>query len=552
MAILAASITTIGGKPILSRQFHSLTKDRVIELLSNFQNLVSTASKNHTFIEDDHVRFVYKPFDDYYIILLTNKQSNIIQDLQTLNIFADCINDYLNGYNEFEIFNNAFQILSIFDEIVTMGGLLENVTASQVETYLKMESYEEKIQDIIEKNKEIEATEERKRRAKEIARREQMKKLGNDFGLNDLQPQFQHSNNDTSNLNNALNSYYSNASPAAQQSYQNQIHSQQNTFAHTTTTPTANRANNGMKLSRTSTTPSTRRQISSNTFTSSSSAPPVVEKIKPKNNGILITVNENLKTSLTREGDVQNSELKGALELRINNEELSHTMIKLNDKDLINNRKYKFETHPNIDKKTFLNDALISLKDKSKSFPANDQSRSLLRWRKIGNMDDNSLVPILFTTWVSENTDSNNNTNNSLYDLTIEININDELVDNIDSIKNLLFTIPILPQIDIKINEDNNDCNAQIISINDEQGVIIKIDEITIDHTDTANNNFVFGLTVDAETEESIFPIDIAFDCKTLKSLIGIEIDSVLDSTNNEPLPYDVINQISTNDFAIM
>lgn len=41
-----------------------------------------------------------------------------------------------------------------------------------------MESHEERIQEIIERNKEIEATEERKRRAKEIARKEHERKHG--------------------------------------------------------------------------------------------------------------------------------------------------------------------------------------------------------------------------------------------------------------------------------------------------------------------------------------------------------------------------------------
>ena len=217
MVVLAASITTRTGKPLLSRQFREITKDRVLELLSNFQSLVTNLSSEHTFVEDEHVRYVYKPFDDYYIILITNRQSNIIQDLSTLNLFAQTVNSYLSSYEESEMYDNAFEILSSFDEIVVMG-YKENLSITQVNTYLAMESHEERIQEIIERNKEFEATEERKRRAKEIARREQERKMGlpsADFTA----PSTNFMPGSDPNIASAYNSYYSHASPAAQQSY---------------------------------------------------------------------------------------------------------------------------------------------------------------------------------------------------------------------------------------------------------------------------------------------------------------------------------------------
>lgn len=97
MVVLAVSITTRSGKPLLSRQFRDISKDRVTELLSNFQGLVANSSSQHTFVEDEHVRYVYKPFDDYYIILITNRQSNIIQDLDTLNLFSQTVNSSLRS-----------------------------------------------------------------------------------------------------------------------------------------------------------------------------------------------------------------------------------------------------------------------------------------------------------------------------------------------------------------------------------------------------------------------------------------------------------------------
>lgn len=212
------------GKPLLSRQFKDLSKDRVLELLSNFQNLVSEISSDHTFVEDKHVRYVYRPFDNYYIILITNRQSNIIKDLATLNLFSQTINSYLSSFQDQEIFHNAFEILSSFDEIVSMGGYKENLSFTQVQTYLSMESHEERIQEIIERNKEIEATEERKRRAKEIARKEHERKHGFMSSNGDYDGANRFMGSKDPNVTNAINSYYSHASPAAQQSYLQSSH----------------------------------------------------------------------------------------------------------------------------------------------------------------------------------------------------------------------------------------------------------------------------------------------------------------------------------------
>jgi hypothetical protein len=74
------------------------------------------------------------------------------------------------------ILHHSFDLLCAFDEVVSLG-YKENVTLSQVRSVLEGESHEEKIQEIIARNKEAEAKEELKRRAKqlEMQRREQQR-----------------------------------------------------------------------------------------------------------------------------------------------------------------------------------------------------------------------------------------------------------------------------------------------------------------------------------------------------------------------------------------
>ena len=46
----------------------------------SFTKLVS-AGKEHTHVDTDVVRYVYQPLEELYLVLITNKSSNILQDL---------------------------------------------------------------------------------------------------------------------------------------------------------------------------------------------------------------------------------------------------------------------------------------------------------------------------------------------------------------------------------------------------------------------------------------------------------------------------------------
>ncbi|KAG8994980.1 hypothetical protein FRB90_000291, partial [Tulasnella sp. 427] len=176
MVVLAASICTRSGKPVISRQFRDMPKSRIESLLTSFPKLIPAGSQ-HTSVETADVRYVYQPLEDLYILIITNKASNILQDIDTLHLFARVTSDMCRSADEKEIHRNAFELLGAFDEIVSLG-YREQVNLMQIRSVLEMESHEEKIQEIIARNKEAEAKEELKRRAKqlEMQRREQSRR----------------------------------------------------------------------------------------------------------------------------------------------------------------------------------------------------------------------------------------------------------------------------------------------------------------------------------------------------------------------------------------
>ncbi len=49
----------------------------------------------HTFIDTDAVRYVYQPMEQLYLLLITNKQSNIMEDLETLRTVAKIVTEHI-------------------------------------------------------------------------------------------------------------------------------------------------------------------------------------------------------------------------------------------------------------------------------------------------------------------------------------------------------------------------------------------------------------------------------------------------------------------------
>ena len=75
---------------LVSRQFVDMTRIRIEGLLAAFPKLVGTG-KQHTYVETENVRYVYQPIEALYLLLVTNKQSNILEDLETLRLLSKLV-----------------------------------------------------------------------------------------------------------------------------------------------------------------------------------------------------------------------------------------------------------------------------------------------------------------------------------------------------------------------------------------------------------------------------------------------------------------------------
>ncbi|KAJ2368503.1 coatomer subunit delta, partial [Coemansia sp. RSA 2610] len=153
------------GETLASRQFVEMPRTRIEGLLASFPKLM-VPGQQHTTVETDTIRYLYQPIgEEMYAVLITSRQNNIVQDMDTLHLMARAVSDICDVGDQQDVVLHGFDVILAFDEIIAQG-YRDNVDLAKLRTIMEMESHEEKIQEIIERNKEREAKQELKRHAK--------------------------------------------------------------------------------------------------------------------------------------------------------------------------------------------------------------------------------------------------------------------------------------------------------------------------------------------------------------------------------------------------
>lgn len=159
--ILSAAIVDKNGSIYVARQYCEMTRAKVEALYIAFSRLI-TKGKQHTIIDTNEVRYIYQAINDFYSVIITDKHSNILEDIKTLRLFVGAINEYASLgkglINEESITQSRFDLLFVFDEIVSLGvRQIDNL--QQLRTVMDMKSQEEKafMESLTKKEKEAKA-----------------------------------------------------------------------------------------------------------------------------------------------------------------------------------------------------------------------------------------------------------------------------------------------------------------------------------------------------------------------------------------------------------
>lgn len=106
---------------------------------------------------------MYQPLESFFVLIITNKTSNIVEDLHTIQLLAKLVPDICGSLSEASVRDKQFELIFGFDELLTAGGHSENINLQQVRVNMDMESHEEKLHNMILESKRAAAKDDMKR-----------------------------------------------------------------------------------------------------------------------------------------------------------------------------------------------------------------------------------------------------------------------------------------------------------------------------------------------------------------------------------------------------
>lgn len=493
-------------------------------------------------METESVRYLYQPLESLYVVLLTTKGSNVVQDLETLRLFCKLVPEYLPVYSSLDeesILEAAFEIIAAFDEVVDWGGLRVNVDVQQVNVLTEMFSHEEKLANMIKESKMMEAKEVAKRRAESLSRekseREKLNKFGSDFRR--FQGRF--------------------SGGISAESYQTSMTTPEAGF---TFTGMSNYGIPGMKTAQSSNAGEGKvvsagiggkglslgtnrkqdavlealKQESDLMTGSASKVGTISEERKSRNlrvqmkssasqESVHLVAQEDIVLEMNRDGVIHSFEIKGNLVLQVSDPAKASILIYTKLGDM---QSFQIRTHPNIDKNLWTSSQVLGLRDASRGFPVNNPL-SILRWRLTSS--EEKMIPLSINCWPAESSTE-----------TVVI-IEYELV-AIRELDNVTIHIPVPRSAGVpKLRGADGE-----FSFNSHSGMV----EWTIEFIDKNSPQGSLEFTTEPAAATSFFPVQVSFTSTEIYGDIGIE--SVKGSSDKSEYNFSFEKLLTTERYSIV
>ncbi|KAG0248093.1 Coatomer subunit delta [Mortierella polycephala] len=518
-----------------------MTRSRIEGLIASFPKLTSSGQQ-HTTIETEHVRYVYQPLEELFVVLITNKQSNILQDIETLQLVSRVVSSVCRPMDAREIDRNVFELLSSFDEIISLG-YRENVDLAQVARISEMESHEEMIQEMIEKNKEREAKEELKRRAKILdnQRKEQKKNMGAmgpGYGQGGMGGGYgQSSNGSYSGMGSmgSMGGIGGMGGMGGNQGYDSPAPSTNDNFNSPAPKVQATKAR-GMQLGR--------KQNNTDLFESLRSEVEAAPVVQPQQQhqtqtqsrysapaepdfpmeSVHIHIEEKITMIANRDGGLESMEVKGDLTLRVSDPAYAKISLALRH---LEDSSIQFKTHPNVNKALFNSEKVIAFRDSSKEFPLNTAT-GVLRWRFISK--DESSIPLSINCWPSPAGDGSS-------DVNIEYQLENEEM----AFKNVNIIIPLPQGATPTVGEVDGE-----YSVDRQQGALIW----QLASIDSSNASGSLEFNCQGEDTESFFPVSVQFESERL--VCDVDVVSVTQVADGSSAPFSKQSILTPTEYSVV
>ena len=501
MVVISAAVVTKQGKVVLARQFVEISRPRIEGLLSAFPKLLGKddgengedKKREHTFIETPSVRYVYQPMEDLYMLIITNKSSNILEDLDALHLLAKIVGDYCRRIGQEEVLEVAFDLIFAFDECFALG-YKEKLTMRQIEENLEMDSHNERLHDIMQRDRERDAEIQAEDFAamREMERRE-AQRLGRDPPRSGYQ-------------GNRSGGYV----PSVTSNSRNQ-ESISEGWGEPKSTKKESSRGRGMKLGNIQSSSNQEdaflRQLAkedkSVKVVSSGKGSEILEEKETENTDpVTFFFTETVSAVMDKEAEIFSVNIKGELNVYVTDPEAQIFKAKLTP---CQNAGFSFNTHPAVHKKAFKSNVLTLKDAESQPFPLR-RKEAVIKWRSKGEKNSD-LVPFTVSCWPSAGGK----------DKTI-VNLEYELLKTDTVLKDVTITIPIPSAVTPVVEkcEGTYKFNAHSKTL---EWKIAMIDE------DNGEGSMVLLIT-NSKGDNGLFPIEIDFSSsKTLCPLSILQVD---------------------------
>uniref|UniRef100_A0A0E0AUN6 Coatomer subunit delta n=1 Tax=Oryza glumipatula TaxID=40148 RepID=A0A0E0AUN6_9ORYZ len=393
--VLAASIISKSGKALVSRQYVDMTRIRIEGLLAAFPKLVGNG-KQHTYIETENVRYVYQPIEGLYLVVITNKQSNILEDLDTLRLLSKLVPEYCPSLDDDGVCKTAFELIFAFDEAISLGNK-EKVTVQQVKEYCEMDSVEEMEYKQMMQEKIKETKDFMKKKVIEIEKTRMEKAKHNKGGYSSISgPQV---------IEKSFNDMSISCTGFGSGSGLGGLNTDTDTFTsrpkgRTSGGTTGAGKGIGMKLGNTKKTNQFLESLKAEGEVIMEDFQPCSLQSRssplPPSDPVTVAVEEKLNVAVKRDGGVNNFDVQGTLALQVLNDADGLILLQIESQDIPG---LSFKTHPNINKDLFNSQQILGAKDPIRPFPSGQNETPLVKWR-IQGMNESSL-PLSVNCWPS-------------------------------------------------------------------------------------------------------------------------------------------------------
>ncbi|XP_021736759.1 coatomer subunit delta-like [Chenopodium quinoa] len=524
MVVLAASIISKSGKALVSRQFVDMSRIRIEGLLAAFPKLVGTG-KQHTYVETENVRYVYQPIEALFLLVVTNKQSNILEDLETLRMLSKLVPEYAYSLDEEGICRAAFELIFAFDEIIALGHK-ETVTVAQVKQYCEMESHEEKLHKLVIASKINETKDIMKRKANEIEKNKMEKSRGDkgnymsSMGSSRLESTFSDMSISSSTSGFGSNSGFG---PSTD------LDSFSTKPKGRPAAPVSAPQNSGMKLGKSQGTNKFLESLKAEGEMIVEDVPPTLSKSKaaapPPTDPLTLTVEEKLNVTLKQDGSLSNFDVQGTLSLQILEEKDAFIQVQVESGG---NPSVLFKTHPNINKELYSNEGILGLKDPNRPFPTGQgDGVGLLRWRM--QSTDETAVPLTINCWPS------------ISGSDTYVSIEYEASTMFD-LQNVVISVP-LPA----LREAPNVTQIEGDWRYDPRNSVLEWSLVLIDDS---NRSGALEFVVPAADSSAFFPISVRFTAT--KTFSDLKVTNILPLKGGPPPKFSQRTQLCTENYQVV